>query len=579
MLCGIEPSIKPNYKLFMQLLTTIKLNKPMNRTIWKILGTCLQLVCLLTVLCGCGKEAEKETTPSGGNIPVQSVSLNHTTLTLEQGQNSVLQATVYPSNATNPAVQWKSDNTSVATVDNNGKVTAVTEGSATVTAKAGDKTATCTVTVKKKVVPIESVTLNKTTLTLAEGDSETLTAAVNPDNATDKTVTWSSSKTSVATVDNNGKVTAVAEGSATVTAKAGDKTATCTVTVKKKVVPIESVTLNKTTLTLAEGDSETLTATVNPDNATDKTVTWSSSKTSVATVDNGKITAIAEGTATITAKAGEKTATCTVTVKKKVVPVESVTLNKTALTLTEGDSETLTATVNPDNATDKTVTWSSSKTSVATVDNGKITAIAEGTATITAKAGEKTATCTVTVKKKEIPVSSISISYESLTLEVGTQKMLTATVTPDNATYKTVNWASSNTSVATVDANGKITAIKAGTTTITAKAGDKSASCIVTVTQPVTSVTLNTSSLILRENETAQLIATVGPQDATDKTVTWTSSNPAIVSVDGNGQIKAISLGNATVTAKAGDVSATCEIKVTNDVAGGSEGFGEEEWD
>ncbi|MBQ6578185.1 MAG: Ig domain-containing protein, partial [Bacteroidales bacterium] len=261
------------------------------------------------------------------------------------------------------------------------------------------------------------------------------------------------------------------------------------------------------------------------------------------------------------------------------VPVESVTLNKTALTLTEGDSETLTATVNPDNATDKTVTWSSSKTSVATVDNGKITAIAEGTATITAKAGEKTATCTVTVKKKEIPVSSISISYESLTLEVGTQKMLTATVTPDNATYKTVNWASSNTSVATVDANGKITAIKAGTTTITAKAGDKSASCIVTVTQPVTSVTLNTSSLILRENETAQLIATVGPQDATDKTVTWTSSNPAIVSVDGNGQIKAISLGNATVTAKAGDVSATCEIKVTNDVAGGSEGFGEEEWD
>ncbi|MBQ6578017.1 MAG: Ig domain-containing protein, partial [Bacteroidales bacterium] len=227
----------------------------MNRTIWKILGTCLQLVCLLTVLCGCGKEAEKETTPSGGNIPVQSVSLNHTTLTLEQGQNSVLQATVYPSNATNPAVQWKSDNTSVATVDNNGKVTAVTEGSATVTAKAGDKTATCTVTVKKKVVPIESVTLNKTTLTLAEGDSETLTAAVNPDNATDKTVTWSSSKTSVATVDNNGKVTAVAEGSATVTAKAGDKTATCTVTVKKKEVPVERITLNKTTQTLAERDS------------------------------------------------------------------------------------------------------------------------------------------------------------------------------------------------------------------------------------------------------------------------------------------------------------------------------------
>ena len=110
------------------------------------------------------------------------------------------------------------------------------------------------------------------------------------------------------------------------------------------------------------------------------------------------MTAVAEGTATITAKAGEKTATCTVTVKKKVISVTSITLSKTALTLTEGDTETLTATVKPDNATDKSVTWSSSNPSVATVDNGKVTAVAEGTATITAKAGEKTATCTVRVK-------------------------------------------------------------------------------------------------------------------------------------------------------------------------------------
>ena len=243
--------------------------------------------------------------------------------------------------------------------------------------------------------------MDKSSLELNEGETATLAATVKPDNASDKTVTWSSSKTSVATVDANGKVTAVAEGNATITAKAGNKSATCSVTVTKNVVAVESITLDKSSLELNEGETATLVATVKPDNATNKTVTWSSSRTSVATVDaNGKVTAVAEGTATITAQAGDKTASCTVTVKKKVVAVESVTLDKSSLELTEGETATIIATVKPDNATNKTVTWSSSNASVASVDaNGTVTAVAEGSATITAKAGDKTATCTVTVKK------------------------------------------------------------------------------------------------------------------------------------------------------------------------------------
>jgi uncharacterized protein YjdB len=118
-------------------------------------------------------------------------------------------------------------------VDANGTVTAVAEGSATISAKAGDKTAICTVTVKKNVVAVESITLDKSSLELTEGETATIIATVKPDNATNKTVTWSSSNASVASVDANGTVTAVAEGSATITAKAGDKSATCTVTVKK----------------------------------------------------------------------------------------------------------------------------------------------------------------------------------------------------------------------------------------------------------------------------------------------------------------------------------------------------------
>ena len=252
-----------------------------------------------------------------------------------------------------------------------------------------------------QVVAVSSVSLDKTSVSLNVGESVTLAATVKPDNATNKTVSWSSSNASVASVDASGKVSAVAEGTATITAKAGDKTATCSVTVKKSVVAVSSITLDKSSLELTEGETATLVATVKPDNATDKTVTWTSDKASVATVDaSGKVTAKAEGTATITAKAGDKTATCSVTVKKNTVAVESVTLDKSSLELTEGETATLTASVKPDNATNKTVTWSSSNQSVATVDqNGTVTAVAEGNTTITAKAGDKTATCTVTVKK------------------------------------------------------------------------------------------------------------------------------------------------------------------------------------
>ena len=179
------------------------------------------------------------------------------------------------------------------------------------------------------------ISLNKTSLSLMEGESETLTATVSPSNATDKTVTWSSSNTSVATVSSSGKVTAKAAGSATITAKTvNGKTATCSVTVTAATVYPTGISLNKTSLSLMEGESETLTATVSPSNATDKTVTWSSSNTSVATVSSsGKVTAKAAGSATITAKTvNGKTATCSVTVaiEKKLTSIAvNILPNKT----------------------------------------------------------------------------------------------------------------------------------------------------------------------------------------------------------------------------------------------------------
>ena len=258
-------------------------------------------------------------------------------------------------------------------------------------------------------VDVEKVSLNKSATTLTEGESETLTATITPSNATgDKTVKWSSSNEAVATVDSNGKVTAKKAGTAVITATSSNgKTAGCTVTVKQKEIAITGISLNKSTTSLTEGESETLTATITPSNATgDKTVKWSSSNEAVATVDsNGKVTAKKAGTAVITATSSNgKTAGCTVTVKQKEIAITGISLNKSTTSLTEGESETLTATITPSNATgDKTVKWSSSNEAVATVDsNGKVTAKKAGTAVITATSSNgKSASCTVTVKQKD----------------------------------------------------------------------------------------------------------------------------------------------------------------------------------
>ena len=254
------------------------------------------------------------------------------------------------------------------------------------------------------IYKVTGVSLNTDSLTLVEGGTATLAATITPSNATNQNVTWSSDNESVATVDQNGRVTAVAQGGATITAAVDGKSAECYVTVNAAApVPVTSVSLDKTSLGLTEGDTETLTATVEPSDATNKNVTWSTSDASIATVTDGVVTAVAPGTATITVTTedGNKAATCAVTLTAATVPVTGVTLNKTSTSLYVGDTETLTPTITPDNATNKNVTWSSDDTSVATVDaSGLVTAVARGTAVITATAADgsgASASCTVTV--------------------------------------------------------------------------------------------------------------------------------------------------------------------------------------
>ena len=359
----------------------------------------------LSLACGfaaCGGEEDT-------GIPVASVGFNKNVLELEVGETYKLNATVLPSNATDKTLIWSSSDSDVASVSD-GLITARKEGEAEITAKSGNKQAVCTVTVKPETdvtVPVTSVTLNQSVYTLAIGASYTLIPTVLPANATDRQVKWSSSNEKTVTVSDRGVIQAIAEGTSTIKAEAGGKSATCAVTVEKTIVAVTEVTLDRTSLTLKVNETFTLSATVAPENATDKAVKWTTSNSGVVRVSNGTVTAVGEGTAKITAAAGGKSASCTVTVKNaepEFIPVDSVTLNRESLELKVDETFTLTALIAPSDATETEIIWNSDNTSVATVADGIVTAVGVGTANITATAGGVTAVCEIGVIAKDEPV-------------------------------------------------------------------------------------------------------------------------------------------------------------------------------
>ena len=427
-------------------------------------------------------------------------------------------------------------------------------------------------TIVPPVITAQYVTLDKTALDLTVGDEATLKATVSPSNAVNKAVTWATSNPAVATVE-NGKVIAVGAGNAIITVTTVDNgiTATCVVTVKEVVVPVTGITV-KQSVSITEGKTYMLTATVLPENATNKNVTWKSSNTKVATVDeNGKITAVSKGTAliTVTTEDGNFSAQCKVTVKVATVAVTGVTLDKETATLEIGQTTTLTATVLPATATTKTVTWTSDNEAVAIVDaNGNVSAVGVGTATITVttKSGSKTATCVVTVKEATVAVTGVTLNRDKTSTAVGKYVTLIATILPEDATNKKVTWTSSDTSIATVDSKGRIKGIAPGvaTITVTTDDGNFKASAIVTIVPVVTEITLDKTAITLEIGQTDTIIAKVVPNNATSKSITWSSSDVSVATVDSNGTVVAVAPGTATITAlnKFTGITATCVVTV-----------------
>ena len=492
-------------------------------------------------------------------VTVSTVTLNVSKMTLFIGQTDKLTATVSPENVTDKTITWTSDNEEIATVSEDGTVTAVAAGVANITATCGDVSASCKVTVNP--VNAASVSLNVSEMTLLIGQTDKLTATVSPENVTDKTITWTSDNEPIASVNEDGTVTALTLGVANITATCGDVSATCKVTVNP--VTASTVTLNVSDMTLLVGQSDKLTATVAPENVTDKTITWTSDNEEIATVsEDGTVTAITVGVANITSTCGDVSATCKVTVNS--VTASTITLNISEITLFIGQSDKLTATVSPENVTDKDITWTSDKAQIAIVSqDGTVTGLAVGVANITAKCGDVSATCKVTVNP--VTASTVMLNASDMTLFIGQTDKLTATISPENVTNKTIIWTSDNEEVATVSEDGTVTAVAAGVANITASCGDVSATCKVTV-NPVTvsTVTLNVSGMTLFIGQTDKLIATVLPENVTDNKIIWTSDNEQIATVSEDGTVTAITVGVANITATCGDVSATCKVTVNS---------------
>lgn len=500
---------------------------------------------------------------------VTGITVDRKEISLGKGEDDKIIVTVIPGDATDKRVTFESSDPEVVEVDSNGNITALKDGTATITVRSEDNpeaVETVTVTVKDYV---ENITADKTEITLDEGEKDKITVTVTPDDATNPGVTYESSDEKVVKVDGNGNIEAVGEGTATITVTSKDdpsKTDTVTVTVKKPFVPVEEIIVEKTEIVLNPGDREYIRVSVKPDDATDKGVTYTSGDNSVVTVDEkGNVTAVGLGTTTVTITSRDNPdvkKVITVTVEKPFVGVEGVEADRETITIRKGETDKITATVKPGDATNQELTYESSNESVVKVDeNGNITAVGEGRAIITVASKEdpfKRDQVLIIVEKEKVPVTSVEASKEEMNLIPGAYESIVVKVNPEDATDKSVTYTSSNPEVARVDDKGNVVAVGEGEAIITIASKDdptKTDTIRVTVKapeepdepgKPAYTITVPDGMNIL-VGESKNLGVTITPDDGTVRPV-YSSSDESIVTVDADGNIKGIKAGAATIS-------------------------------
>ena len=339
--------------------------------------------------------------------------------------------------------------------------------------------------------------------------------------------------------------------------------------VERSVIEVTGISLDRHALEMKQGTDDKLIATVLPSDATNRQVIWYSMNLAVVTVDSdGNLHAVSSGVTDVqvATSGGEFKDSCQVKVTKAEVPVSSVLLDDEFISMEAGETAVLKYTVLPVGASWKSLEWSSSDSSVAAVKDGTVTGVSAGTASITLAVDGVQDVCTVVVTDRTVPVESVVLDKSEATLSVGSETTLIATVLPSNATYKTVQWETSDSSVATVS-DGTVVAVSEGVATITAKTMDgHEGRCVVTVVDDaieVTGVSLDKTDAAVHVGEILELHANVAPAEATNKSVRWYSSDPDIASVDG-GTVSGVSAGSVVITVITydGGYSASCNVDV-----------------
>ena len=519
-----------------------------------------------TILCTAndGNGAKASCFVTVTNVDPSGISLDSASVALKVRGTVTLHATITPTIAPQSVV-WSIADNSIATVDSYGTITALKAGSTTIMATSSTLTTVSkTIPLVVSAIPVTGITLDQSSLIVnLPTASVTLGATVVPSNATNTTLSWSTSNSSVATVDVKGTVTILSDGDVIITATSSNGlTANCTI----KVNPIvaSSVSLDKSNITLSINETNQLLTTVLPLGTKDKSIIWSSSSSNIASVSQkGLVSGLSQGTATITATTTNGfSAICTVTVN--AVLASTITLNKTNDTMFVYASDILLATVLPSNTTDKTIAWKTSDSKIATVSNGTITAVSAGFVTISATTTNNViGVCNVVVK--DIEASAISVLVNSATMNIGTTQSISVTFTPSNVTAKSLTFTSNSPLIASVDQNGVITANSVGDAIITVQTSNGITKTIAIKVNPilVSSLSLNISSVTLLVQENQQLIGTVLPSNASDKSVVWSSSNTEVATVDEYGKVTAVKVGSATIRIVASNgVYAECAVTV-----------------
>ena len=324
----------------------------------------------------------------GNKTRVSSVILSNKTISIYVGDNKKLDVSVFPSDASDKTLIWTSSNTNIANVSD-GIVNGVSEGDAIITVKSKDSDVSDSCMVRVIKNEATELAILDTNVEVRINEEKSLNVTIDPIEFYDL-ITWTSSDERIATVDNKGRVTGISSGKTTIKAIYGDKEAICDV---KVVIPVSSLSMNSE-ITIGVGETKSIKPVITPEEAGNQELFWETSDSEIISINNGNITGLKVGTAKVTASIDSKIAT---TIVKVVIPVDKISLNKDKISLKVGDNTTLKATITPSDATNKDIVWKSSNTNVATVKDGKITAIKSGETTITATIDSKVAKTTISV--------------------------------------------------------------------------------------------------------------------------------------------------------------------------------------